>query len=154
MEKTPNPNALYPNRSITSMTNIKPTLKNKRIEVDDFTYFSDDDFESHVTHHYDFIGDMLVIGKFCQIAKGVEFIMNGANSTVASDIEAYSIVAGNPAKLIRKRFDEELINLMSQLKWWDKPVDEINRLIPLLTDNDLEKVKVSIKKYLEQEKQK
>lgn len=216
MEKTPNPNALYPNRSITSMTNIKPTLKNKRIEVGDFTYFSEDDFESHVTHHYDFIGDKLVIGKFCQIAKGVEFIMNGvnhqmnavstfpfyifdgwmqeapsldkmplkgdtyvgndvcigqnvtvmpgvhigdgamigANSTVASDIEAYSIVAGNPAKLIRKRFDEELINLMSQLKWWDKPVDEINRLIPLLTDNDLEKVKVSIKKYLEQEKQK
>ena len=36
-------------------------------------------FEKHVTHFYDFIGDKLIIGKFCAIAKGVEFVMNGAN---------------------------------------------------------------------------
>ena len=36
-------------------------------------------FEKHVTHHYDFIGDKLIIGKFCQIGAGVEFIMNDAN---------------------------------------------------------------------------
>ena len=38
-----------------------------------------DQFEKHVTHFYDFIGDRLIIGKFCAIAKGVEFVMNGAN---------------------------------------------------------------------------
>lgn len=42
-------------------------------------YVSEVDFESHVLHHYEFIGDKLIIGKFCQIASGVTFIMNGAN---------------------------------------------------------------------------
>lgn len=55
----------------------------------DYTYYDDVatggvDFEDHVTHHYDFIGDRLIIGKFCAIARGVEFIMNGANHRVAS----------------------------------------------------------------------
>ena len=49
----------------------------------DYTYYDDvdgaDQFEKHVTHFYDFIGDRLIIGKFCAIAKGVEFVMNGAN---------------------------------------------------------------------------
>jgi virginiamycin A acetyltransferase len=47
--------------------------------VGDFPYFADADFEKHVTYHYDFYGDKLIIGKFCQIGKGIEFIMNGAN---------------------------------------------------------------------------
>jgi virginiamycin A acetyltransferase len=58
---------------------VKPTLKNPNIIVGDFTYFSDTDFEKQVQHFYDFYGDKLIIGKFCQIAKGVKFIMNGAN---------------------------------------------------------------------------
>ena len=44
---------------------IKPDVKNQNIIVGDFTYIADSDFESHVTHHYDFIGDKLIIGKFC-----------------------------------------------------------------------------------------
>lgn len=38
-----------------------------------------DRFEEHVTHFYEFIGDRLIIGNFCAIAKGVTFVMNGAN---------------------------------------------------------------------------
>ena len=49
------------------------------IIVGDFTYIADSEFESHVTHHYEWNGDKLIIGKFCQIAAGVEFVMNGAN---------------------------------------------------------------------------
>jgi virginiamycin A acetyltransferase len=79
MEKKPNPNAIYPVSNIDTVIYIKPTIKNKNIIVGDFTYFSDTDFEKHVTHHYDFYNDKLIIGKFCQIGKGVEFIMNGAN---------------------------------------------------------------------------
>ena len=136
------------------------------------------DFEKCVTHHYDFYNDKLIIGKFCQIGKGVEFIMNGANhqmnavstfpfyilekweqevpqldkmplkgdtvigndvwigqnvtilagvhigdgiiiganSVVGSNIEPYTIVLGNPAKPTRKRFDNELIDLMLKFK--------------------------------------
>ena len=57
--------------------------KNPRIIIGDYTYYDDvdgaDQFEKHVTHFYDFIGDRLIIGKFCAIAKGIEFVMNGAN---------------------------------------------------------------------------
>ena len=41
-------------------------------------------FEEHVTHHYEFLGDKLIIGKFCAIAKGIEFVMNGANHRMKS----------------------------------------------------------------------
>ena len=75
----PNPNKIFPNKKLKTIINVKPAIKNKNIIVGDFTYFADTDFEKHVTHHYDFIGDKLIIGKFCQIAAGVNFVMNGAN---------------------------------------------------------------------------
>jgi virginiamycin A acetyltransferase len=75
----PDPNVIFPVPNIDTVTYIKPMIKNKNIIVGDFTYFSDIDFEKHVTHFYEFYDDKLIIGKFCQIASGVEFIMNGAN---------------------------------------------------------------------------
>lgn len=116
--------------------------------VGEFTYFGDTDFESHVSHHYDFCENKLIIGKFCQIAKGVNFIMNGANSTVGSNVPLYTIVAGNPAKEIRKRFDDEMIKILEKLQWWNLDIDEINKLIPLLTCSDLEKAKNKLKTFL------
>lgn len=210
MTTRPNPNAIFPIPNLNTLTYVKPTIKNPNIIVGDFTYFADTDFESHVTHHYDFISDKLIIGKFCQIAAGVEFVMNGANhqmnaattypfyifgtweqnapaqsdlplkgdtivgndvwigqnatilpgvhigdgaiiganAVVASDVEPYTIVAGNPAKLIRKRFDDELTALLLEFKWWDKSIDEINRFLPILTCSDLEKIKAKIKSQL------
>jgi virginiamycin A acetyltransferase len=53
-------------------------------------------------------------------------------------------VVGNPASVLRKRFDEELIDLLLQFKWWDKSIDEINALIPILTCSDLERVKAEL----------
>jgi len=205
--KMPDPDRIFPVPNCGTVTHVKPTVHNPNIIVGDFTYFSDVDFESHVTHHYPFYGDKLIIGKFCQIASGVTFVMNGANhqmnavstfpfyifegwdqeappisdlphkgdtvvgndvwigqnatilpgvhigdgaiigmnSVVSSDVEPYSIVAGNPSKLIRKRFDDELIRLMLEFKWWDKSIEEINSLIPLLSCSDLEKVKNELK---------
>lgn len=209
-EKKPNPNTVHPIAGYDKEIYVKPTIKNPNIIVGDFTYIADSEFESHVTHHYDFIGDKLIIGKFCQIAAGVEFVMNGANhqmnavstfpfytlegwdmkppaasdmpfkgdtvigndvwigqnatilpgvhigdgaiiganSVVASDVEPYSIVVGNPVKLIRYRFDGELTSLLLKFKWWDKPVEEINALIPILTNSDLEFVKKEITSLL------
>jgi virginiamycin A acetyltransferase len=51
-------------------------------------------------------------------------------SVMENGVEPYTMVAGNPAKIIRKRFDEELTELMLKLKWWDLPIAEINKLIP------------------------
>lgn len=79
----PNPDAIHPNAAIPSICYIKNVITRPTIIVGDYTYYDDpmdsENFESHVTHHYDFIGDKLIIGKFCAIGKGVEFIMNGAN---------------------------------------------------------------------------
>ena len=82
--KMPNPNTVHPIAGYNEEIYIKPTIKNKNIIVGDFTYIADSEFESHVTHHYDFNNDKLIIGKFCQIASGVEFIMNGANHQMNS----------------------------------------------------------------------
>ena len=54
------------------------------------------------------------------------------------------MLIGNPAKVLRKRFDKELIALLEEFKWWDKSAEEINNLIPLLTSSDLGKVKSEI----------
>ena len=207
-DNIPNPNTVHPIAGYDKEIYVKPTIKNPNIIVGDFTYIADSEFESHVTHHYDFVGDKLIIGKFCQIAAGVEFVMNGANhqmnavstfpfytlegwnmkppaksdlpfkgdtvigndvwigqnavilpgvhigdgaiiganSVVGSDVEPYTVVVGNPAEAIRYRFDEELTSLLLMFKWWDKPVEEINELIPVLTNSDLEFVKRELKK--------
>ena len=200
--KIPNPNTIHPIAGYDKEIYVKPTITNKNIIVGDFTYIADSEFESHVTHLYEWNDDKLIIGKFCQIASGVEFIMNGANhqmnavstfpfytlegweqtppskedlplkgdtvigndvwigqnavilpgvhigdgaiiganSVVGSNVEPYTIVAGNPARVIRKRFNDKLIQTMEELKWWDLSIEEINDLIPTLTSSNLEKV--------------
>lgn len=67
---------------------LKNTITNPNIEVGDYTYYDDfenvENFEKNVKYHFDFVGDKLIIGKFCMIASGVKFIMNGANHLTKS----------------------------------------------------------------------
>jgi virginiamycin A acetyltransferase len=68
------------------------------------------------------IGNDVWIGNSVTIMPGVHIgdgAIIGTNSVVTKNIEAYSIVGGNPATLIRKRFDDETIELLLKLKWWD-----------------------------------
>ena len=93
------------------------------------------------------------IGQNAVILPGVRIgdgAIIGANNVVDSDVEPYSKAVGNPARRIGKRFDDEMIELLLQFKWWDKSIDEINNLIPILTCSDLEKVRTEIKKRLVQ----
>lgn len=62
----------------------------------------------------------------------------GANAVVASSVPPYSIVAGNPAKIIRKRFSDETIAKLQEMKWWDWSYENIYRAIPLLQSSDIE----------------
>lgn len=84
----PNKDDIFPNPNLKEICYIKNAVKNPNIIIGDYTYYDDingaDDFEKHVTHFYDFIGDKLIIGKFCSIAKGIEFVMNGANHKMDS----------------------------------------------------------------------
>ena len=83
MKVYPDKDKAFPNPAIPSLCYIKNVVKNPRIIIGDYTYYDDidgaDRFEKHVTHFYEFIGDRLIIGNFCAIAKGVAFVMNGAN---------------------------------------------------------------------------
>ena len=97
------------------------------------------------------IGNDVWIGQNAVILPGVHIgdgAIIGANSIVGSDVDPYTIVVGNPAKPLRKRFDEELIGLLLKFKWWDKSVEEINSMIPILTCSDLSKVKAELEKRL------
>lgn len=56
----------------------------------------------------------------------------GARSVFTRDVEPYSIVAGNPARLIRKRFDEQTIQRLLATKWWDWPTDKIRQNVEVI----------------------
>lgn len=80
----PNKNRLYPIENIKTVCYISNLPKRPNVEIGDYTYYSDNNkspelFYDNIQHHYDFIGDKLIIGKFCAIAEGTTFIMNGAN---------------------------------------------------------------------------
>ena len=97
------------------------------------------------------IGNDVWIGQNAVVLPGVHIgdgAIIGANSVVGSDVDPYTIVVGNPAKPLRKRFDDDLIGLLLKFKWWDKSIEEINSLIPILTCSELEKVRNEIEARL------
>ena len=217
MLKIPDPNAIFPNEYGTSCF-IKNVIKAPNISIGDYTYYDDDKdptgFEkNNVLFNYPVFGDKLIIGKFCQIASGTQFIMGAANhrlcsattypfnimseawaeiapvhlsqlphkgdtvigndvwfgrncvvmpgvkigdgaivaahSVVTKNVEPYSVVGGNPARFIKKRFDDELTELLLRFEWWDLPPDELAKVMPLLCDADLEKVRRELKTRIE-----
>lgn len=79
----PDPRDPHPLAGFPQVCFIRNTVSNPNIIIGDYTYYDDPDgseaFERNVLYHFPFIGDKLVIGKFCALARGVKFIMNGAN---------------------------------------------------------------------------
>lgn len=200
----PDKSAPFPLPHYQRLCFLKNIIQNPNIEVGDYTYYDDFDdvsnFEKNVKYHFDFIGDKLIIGKFCMIASGATFIMNGgnhltgaitaypfaifgqgwegamegkaypvkkntvvgndvwigynatilpgvtighgaiigANATVTKDVEPYSVVGGNPAKEMKKRFSDEHIKQLLKIKWWDWEIDKITRNLSHLTAQNVE----------------
>jgi virginiamycin A acetyltransferase len=183
---------------------IKNTVNNPNIIIGDYTYYDDpedsENFERNVLYHFPFIGDQLIIGKFCALARGVKFIMNGANhsmagistypfpifsngwektpldlstlpnkgntvigndvwigyealimpgvnigngaiissrSVVVTDVPAYTIIGGNPARPLRQRFQPEVIETLQTLAWWDWPIEKISLHLPVIMAGDI-----------------
>lgn len=88
----PDPLDPHPMKGFPQVCFIRNTLKNPHILIGDYTYYDDpedpENFERNVLYHYPFMGDKLIIGKFCAIARGAKFIMNGANHNM-SGISTY-----------------------------------------------------------------
>ncbi len=201
----PDSNQIYPMEHHKKMVFLKNFVKNPRIVAGDYSYYDDleapENFEKNVLYHFDFIGDKLIIGKFCAIASGVKFIMNGANhrmkgfstypfeifgggwaeevpardefpykgdtilkndvwvgynsmimpgvtigngaivaagSVVTKDAPDYSIVGGNPARVIRLRFDEKVIRKLLETAWWDWDIEKITKHKAIIESADIE----------------
>jgi virginiamycin A acetyltransferase len=85
----PNPDIKHPMPMHPRVGFLKPLLAGRtNIEVGEFTYYDDPAGPEHfaercVLYHYDFVGDRLVIGRFCALAQGVVFVMNGANHAMS-----------------------------------------------------------------------
>ncbi|MEL6161637.1 MAG: Vat family streptogramin A O-acetyltransferase [Cyanobacteria bacterium J06623_5] len=203
-----NPNEKHPLPGVPQICFVKNTVSNPNIIIGDYTYYDDlddsEDFERNVLYLFPFIGDKLIIGKFCAIATGVQFIMNGANhalngfssypfyifgngwehaapqpgelpykgdtkigndvwigreavimpgvqighgaivaakSVVVKNVAPYTIVGGNPADTIRKRFDEETVQALLQIAWWDWEAKKITRNLRTITAADINALK-------------
>ncbi len=74
------------------------------------------------------IGNDVWIGNRALVLQGVKIgdgAIVGAGSVVTKDVEPYTIVAGNPARVIRKRFDDETVSKLIESKWWDMSDNEL-----------------------------
>lgn len=216
MHNIPNPNIVFPNEYKTSCY-IKNVITAPNIFIGDYTYYDDPvdptGFEkNNILFNCPDFGDKLIIGKFCSIACGTQFVMGTANhrinsittypfnvfggaweentpphlsqlpykgdtiigndvwigrecvimpgvkvgdgsiiatrSVVTKDIEPYSIVGGNPAHFIKKRFDDEFIELLLKIKWWDFEPQKLLDFLPLLCDPNLDNVRIKLKSII------
>lgn len=95
------------------------------------------------------IGNDVWIGRKAHIMPGIK-IGNGAiigsYSVVTKDVPPYAVVAGNPAKVIRTRFDAETIDFLENLKWWDFKPEYLEQAVPYITSVDIEKSKDELRK--------
>jgi virginiamycin A acetyltransferase len=202
----PDPSVKHPMTGHPRVGFLKPLVSAPNIDIGDYTYYDDPQGPEHflekcVLYHYPFIGDRLVIGRFCAIATGVQFIMNGANhvttgfssypfnifgsgweqgfdaesymsalkgdtvvgndvwigtqavilpgvtigdgaivaahAVVSRNVPAYAVVAGNPARPVRQRFDSTTVERLLAACWWDWPVDKITRNLDAIRGGDI-----------------
>lgn len=204
----PSPNDRTPLKGFPQVGYLKEFITSENIIVGDYTYYDDPDgvdrFEDNVLYHFPFIGDKLIIGKFCAIARGVTFIMNGANhrlsgfstypfhifgngwekaapkhaelpykgdtvigndvwvgykasimpgvrigdgavigshAVVTKDVPPYTVVGGNPAEVLRTRFEKYVIDALLDIGWWAWSADKITRNLEAIVGNDLDRLR-------------
>ena len=102
------------------------------------------------------IGNDVWLGRNCTILPGVK-IGNGAIvaacSVVTKDVAPYTVVGGNPACFLKKRFDDSTAALLEELRWWDLPPEELTEIIPVLCDTDMKRAAEKLRAILAEKKE-
>lgn len=146
---------IYPRSQGHSTVYLQNVVTDPSIEVGEYTVYDDfvhdpRDFQrNNVLYHYPINRERLVIGNDVWI--GYEAVVMagvtigdgaiiGARAVVTKDVPPYTIVGGVPAKPIRKRFDDETIERLLDLKWWDWPIEKIRRHLEDIQSGDLDKL--------------
>ncbi|WP_262029171.1 type B chloramphenicol O-acetyltransferase [Microvirga sp. Mcv34] len=86
------------------------------------------------------VGSDVWIGTEAMIMPGVRIghgAIVGSRAVVTRDVEPYTVVTGNPARPVRKRFSDEEIAMLLEMAWWDWPVEQIREAMPLLCSSDI-----------------
>jgi acetyltransferase-like isoleucine patch superfamily enzyme len=90
------------------------------------------------------IGHDVWVGLDAVILSGVTIghgAVIGTKAVVTKDIPPYAIAVGNPVRIVKYRFDEETIQMLLEVKWWDWPEEKIRRNIAVITGTDIWKLK-------------
>ena len=80
------------------------------------------------------IGTEAIIMPGVKIGDGVVI---GTRAVVTKDVEPYSVVVGNPAKTIKKRFNDKEIKMLLEIKWWEWSVQKINEALPYICSENI-----------------
>ncbi|CNH90092.1 transferase hexapeptide repeat containing protein [Yersinia intermedia] len=111
-------------------------------------------FMSMIKNSYQPRGDTVLndgcwLGMRCMIMPGItvgEGAVIAAGSIVTKDIPPYAVVGGNPARVIKFRFPQDVIKRILNLSIYDNSEDELARLIPILSSNDISALEVALAK--------
>ena len=143
---------IFPRTFDKQIVYLKNVINTPDIEVGDYTMYNDFvhdpiDFEkNNVLYHYPVnkdklkIGNDVWIGYEAVILSGVTIgdgAIIGARAVVTKDVPSYTIVGGVPAKPIRKRFDEETIQKLKEIRWWDWEEERIKKNIQAIQSGDI-----------------
>ncbi|WDI31197.1 CatB-related O-acetyltransferase [Hyphococcus flavus] len=202
----PDPDNPHPMTGFSQVGFLKPLVDHPMVEIGEYTYYDDPVagpecfLERCVRYHFEHLGDRLIIGRYCAIAVGVQFIMNGANHTltglstypfavfgqgwedpgydwannsrgdtvigndvwigteamilpgvtigdgaiigaravVGSNVPAYGIAVGNPARTIKRRFDDATVLELGRIAWWNWPVEKVTANLSAIRGGELE----------------
>ena len=97
------------------------------------------------------IGDDVWIGTGASIISGISIgcgAVISANAHVVKDVLPYQIVGGNPSKVLRNRFEDEIKDLLIELRWWDLPLADIKQIKRELCANPTKEILLKlIKNY-------
>jgi len=110
-----------------------------------FFYMKDGSAFSDASDAFQKAGDTVIgsdvwIGSEAMIMPGVHIghgAVIGSRALVTKDVEPFSIVGGNPAKPLKKRFSDEEISMLLEMAWWDWPHERIEGAMSLLCSSDI-----------------